>query len=87
MSANKERFCILAEVPEPHVDLVIKNIFVMQYVYFQCCPGYVDTDMSSHKGHLTIDQGTEQWNCLSVLLILHLLLTHNYVLPYMFYLK
>lgn len=20
-------------------------------------PGYVDTDMSSHKGHLTIDQG------------------------------
>jgi len=24
-----------------------------------CCPGYVDTDMSSHKGHLTIDQGAE----------------------------
>ena len=22
-----------------------------------CCPGYVDTDMTSHKGHLTIDQG------------------------------
>ena len=22
-----------------------------------CCPGYVDTDMSSHKGHLTPDQG------------------------------
>ena len=22
-----------------------------------CCPGYVDTDMSSHKGRLTIDQG------------------------------
>ncbi|XP_005095566.1 carbonyl reductase [NADPH] 1 [Aplysia californica] len=22
-----------------------------------CCPGYVDTDMSSHKGSLTIDQG------------------------------
>ena len=22
-----------------------------------CCPGYVDTDMSSHKGPLTIDQG------------------------------
>ena len=21
------------------------------------CPGYVDTDMSSHKGHLTIEQG------------------------------
>ncbi|KAH7699476.1 Carbonyl reductase, partial [Aphelenchoides avenae] len=24
-----------------------------------CCPGYVDTDMSSHKGHLTIDQGAD----------------------------
>uniref|UniRef100_A0AC35TR40 Carbonyl reductase n=1 Tax=Rhabditophanes sp. KR3021 TaxID=114890 RepID=A0AC35TR40_9BILA len=24
-----------------------------------CCPGYVDTDMSNHKGHLTIDQGAE----------------------------
>lgn len=24
-----------------------------------CCPGYVDTDMSSHKGHLTPDQGAE----------------------------
>ncbi|KAL5255823.1 hypothetical protein ACHWQZ_G011151 [Mnemiopsis leidyi] len=22
-----------------------------------CCPGYVDTDMTSHKGNLTIDQG------------------------------
>jgi len=24
-----------------------------------CCPGYVDTDMSSHKGPLTPDQGAE----------------------------
>ncbi|XP_038079341.1 carbonyl reductase [NADPH] 3-like isoform X3 [Patiria miniata] len=24
-----------------------------------CCPGYVDTDMTSHKGPLTIDQGAE----------------------------
>ncbi|KAK7491169.1 hypothetical protein BaRGS_00017606 [Batillaria attramentaria] len=24
-----------------------------------CCPGYVNTDMSSHKGHKTIDQGAE----------------------------
>ena len=23
----------------------------------QCCPGYVATDMSSHKGHKTIDEG------------------------------
>uniref|UniRef100_A0A914BVB9 carbonyl reductase (NADPH) n=1 Tax=Acrobeloides nanus TaxID=290746 RepID=A0A914BVB9_9BILA len=24
-----------------------------------CCPGFVDTDMSSHKGTLTIDQGAD----------------------------
>lgn len=24
-----------------------------------CCPGYVNTDMSSHKGHKTIDQGAD----------------------------
>lgn len=31
-----------------------------------CCPGYVDTDMSSHKGPLTIDQGavTPTMTCL-----------------------
>ncbi|KAH7727299.1 oxidoreductaseshort chain dehydrogenase/reductase family protein [Aphelenchoides avenae] len=24
-----------------------------------CCPGFVNTDMTSHKGHLTIDQGAD----------------------------
>ncbi|VDK24253.1 unnamed protein product [Anisakis simplex] len=24
-----------------------------------CCPGYVDTDMTSHKGPLTIEQGAD----------------------------
>lgn len=24
-----------------------------------CCPGYVDTDMSSHKGPKTIDEGAD----------------------------
>ncbi|CAM6001217.1 unnamed protein product [Sphagnum balticum] len=24
-----------------------------------CCPGYVDTDMTSHKGPLTVDQGAD----------------------------
>ncbi|CAK5054858.1 unnamed protein product [Meloidogyne enterolobii] len=24
-----------------------------------CCPGFVDTDMTSHKGHLTIDEGAD----------------------------
>jgi carbonyl reductase 1 len=23
------------------------------------CPGYVDTDMSKHQGHLTVEQGAE----------------------------
>ena len=27
-----------------------------------CCPGYVATDMSSFKGHLTIDQGKVMLN-------------------------
>lgn len=27
--------------------------------YLQCCPGFVDTDMTSHKGHLTLDQGAD----------------------------
>lgn len=35
-------------------DVVEKNIQV-----YVLCPGYVSTDMSSHKGHLTIDQGAE----------------------------
>lgn len=29
-------------------------------ISINCChPGYVDTDMTSHKGHLTIEQGAE----------------------------
>ncbi|VDM29210.1 unnamed protein product [Toxocara canis] len=24
-----------------------------------CCPGYVDTDMTSHKGPLTIEEGAD----------------------------
>lgn len=24
---------------------------------YGCCPGYVKTDMSSHKGHLTVEEG------------------------------
>lgn len=26
---------------------------------YNLCPGYVNTDMTSHKGHLTVDQGAE----------------------------
>lgn len=32
-----------------------------------CCPGYVDTDMTSHKGSLTIDQGAETPSFLALL--------------------
>lgn len=37
-----------------HKELSGRNIKVNA-----CCPGYVDTDMTSHKGALTIDQGAE----------------------------
>ena len=30
---------------------------VQFFLSIQCCPGYVDTDMTSHKGHKTIEQG------------------------------
>ena len=33
---------------DPRADLVINA----------CCPGYVDTDMSNHKGILTTEQGS-----------------------------
>jgi len=35
-------------------ELKSKNIIVSA-----CCPGYVDTDMTSHKGPKTIDQGAD----------------------------
>jgi carbonyl reductase 1 len=34
---------------DPRDDIIVNS----------CCPGYVDTDMSSHKGHKTIDQGAD----------------------------
>jgi len=35
-------------------ELEVRNIIVNA-----CCPGFVDTDMTSHKGHLTIAQGAD----------------------------
>ena len=36
------------------------NIFIsMIKIILQVCPGYVNTDMTSHKGHKTIDQGAD----------------------------
>lgn len=26
---------------------------------FQCCPGYVNTDMTNEKGNLTIEEGAD----------------------------
>ena len=37
------------EGDESHPDIVINS----------CCPGYVATDMSSHKGPKTIDEGAD----------------------------
>lgn len=34
---------------DPREDIVVNA----------CCPGYVDTDMTSHKGHKTIQQGAD----------------------------
>eukprot|EP00057_Strongylocentrotus_purpuratus_P000978 XP_001188609.2 PREDICTED: carbonyl reductase [NADPH] 3 [Strongylocentrotus purpuratus] len=36
---------------------IIKDSSREDILINSCCPGYVDTDMSSHKGPLTIDQG------------------------------
>lgn len=38
---------VLAEESKPHLDVNA------------CCPGYVDTDMSSHKGYKTPLQGAD----------------------------
>ncbi|XP_022342651.2 carbonyl reductase [NADPH] 1-like isoform X1 [Crassostrea virginica] len=43
---------------DPRDDIVINS----------CCPGYVDTDMTSHKGHKTIDQGADTPLYLALLL-------------------
>jgi hypothetical protein len=32
-------------------------IQICYVLFFQCCPGYVATDMSSYKGHKTVQQG------------------------------
>jgi len=42
-----------------HTRIMARQIFddSRKILINSCCPGYVDTDMSSHKGHLTIDQG------------------------------
>ena len=34
---------------DPRKDIVVNHVH----------PGYVDTDMTSHKGHLTVDRGAE----------------------------
>ena len=34
-----------------------KYLILLLLSLLQCCPGYVATDMSSHKGPKTIDEG------------------------------
>jgi carbonyl reductase 1 len=40
------------------MQCVLKVQFINS-IDLQCCPGYVNTDMTSHKGPLTIDQGAD----------------------------
>lgn len=49
------------------------NEAVLLIAIFQCCPGYVDTDMTSHKGHLTIEEGTPDQSIPRILLNFHIL--------------
>ena len=46
-------------IPKPHLLHRLFKLICIYFPYccFQCCPGYVATDMSSHKGNKTIDQG------------------------------
>lgn len=32
---------------------------IIKVVCVQCCPGYVSTDMTRHKGTLTVDEGAK----------------------------
>ena len=41
-----------AKVLSQYEDVIKRKIQV-----YAMCPGYVSTDMSSHKGHLTIQEG------------------------------
>lgn len=46
---------MLASVQQRQLDAEKKDDIVVN----SCCPGYVDTDMTSHKGTKTIDEGAE----------------------------
>lgn len=43
-------FILQRELDQQHKEDIVVNA---------CCPGYVDTDMTSHKGPKTIDQGAD----------------------------
>ena len=45
-----------------HYDILVElrqmqNISGVNIVLLQCCPGYVNTNLTSYKGHKTINQG------------------------------
>ncbi|XP_067663238.1 carbonyl reductase [NADPH] 1-like [Haliotis asinina] len=50
IGATVMSFILMRELAaDPREDIIVNS----------CCPGHVDTDMSSHKGPLTIDQGAD----------------------------
>ncbi|XP_076446834.1 carbonyl reductase [NADPH] 1-like [Babylonia areolata] len=46
---------VMSMVQQRQLDAAKKDDIIVN----ACCPGYVDTDMTSHKGKKTIDQGAE----------------------------
>lgn len=51
--ASKIAFSALTRIQQRHFDMDDRQDIIVNAVN----PGYVDTDMSSHKGVLTIEQG------------------------------
>jgi len=48
---------LLCSIALNHANSFVPVLHSHFFLFFQCCPGYVNTDMSSHKGMKTIDQG------------------------------
>ncbi|KAL8606239.1 hypothetical protein ACOMHN_012871 [Nucella lapillus] len=52
---SKVGVTVMTRIQQQQLDAAKKEDILVN----ACCPGYVDTDMSSHKGTKTIDQGAE----------------------------
>ena len=57
LSKNQTFLKFIILTADKNVCKVYGPVCVMDVFLFQCCPGYVDTDMTSHKGWKTLDEG------------------------------